>query len=325
MMKKIQKTTELDGIKNKYLHEKTFDNFNQIFVDIETTGLSRSDDIIFLIGTMIIKNKKLILTQWFCEKRSDERKILMNFINNIDKNSHIITYNGNSFDIGFLNARLSKYNLPILDDKNLYTDMYTWAKLIDFEGIENKRLKTIEEHLNIHRIDGLDGPRLIRSYKLYWDSKDENILSNILLHNYEDVFNLYELWVLESMLDEDSKNWLSVTSSINQKFLYKFKLTDAQLYIIGIYDNSLIEKDIEIYKGNYLRFKGRYFEIKLNILTENFQISNKSKKAYLLNKYTIKNDLNLTIENSKALIKIENEIKTSNLEDLIENILKITI
>lgn len=324
-MKKIQKSTKLDGIKIKYFDTYFDENFNNIFVDIETTGVNRNDDIVFLIGTMVIKNSKLIMTQWFCDKKSDERKILMNFINNIHENSHIITFNGNTFDIPFLNSRLKKYNLPLLDDKHIYTDIYTWVKSIHFDGIENKKLKTIVDYMDIHRIDNINSPELKRSYQKYIETKNIETLENILLHNYEDVYNLYELWVVNEYMDIALRSWLTPRISKNKNFIYKFKIIENQLYIIGIFNESTTSRYVEIYKGNYIKIKNKYFETKINLLETIIKINTNTVNAKILNIHTIKDDFNLVLSSKNSAIKLDNSIQVSNIEELITRIINIKI
>ena len=67
--------------KNNYPSE-ILSNFkpNDLFFDIETTGLSRSNHSIYIIGCMYLENNTLVITQYFSESIDDEINVLRAFV-----------------------------------------------------------------------------------------------------------------------------------------------------------------------------------------------------------------------------------------------------
>ena len=53
-----------------------------IFFDIETTGLSADNSMCWLIGTLVLQDDSLILTQYFADSPSDEKELMEQFFRN---------------------------------------------------------------------------------------------------------------------------------------------------------------------------------------------------------------------------------------------------
>ena len=91
---------------NHNLNVSDYLNGNSCFIDIETTGLSRSKNMIYLIGLLYFDftQNAWVLNQYFANNMDKEGALLKEFISNISKFDHIITYNGNSFDLPFIES-----------------------------------------------------------------------------------------------------------------------------------------------------------------------------------------------------------------------------
>ena len=76
---------------------------NTIFFDIETTGLSSKNSMIYLLGYIIFNGENWELNQLFCEKAEDEIALILTF-NKVLKRGNVLNlvhYNGDSFDSTF--------------------------------------------------------------------------------------------------------------------------------------------------------------------------------------------------------------------------------
>ncbi len=168
-----------------------------LFVDIETTGLSRAKHPIYLIGTAApCGDGAYELCQFFAETRAQEPEILSAFHTYLSDGAYrrIITFNGNRFDLPYLSARAEKYGIPLALDALASFDIYkelTARK--DFFQLQNYRQKTVEQFLGIARADMCDGGELIPVYLGYEKQPDAHALQLLKLHNYEDVLGMTEL------------------------------------------------------------------------------------------------------------------------------------
>ncbi len=167
-----------------------------LFLDIETTGLSRHKNTIYLIGYAYITDGRLTLQQLFAAHPSEERELLSTFFHFL-KNSgtkRILTFNGASFDLPFLLARADHYGLSLSLDDYKQLDIYKECrKRKSMLSLPGCRQKDIEAFLGIQRDDLYDGGALIRIYEHYTKQPSQEAFSLLHLHNYEDVLHLYRL------------------------------------------------------------------------------------------------------------------------------------
>lgn len=187
-MKIITKQYDTQNDIGEYFPNTPLENI--LFFDIETTGFSSQYNYIYLIGAASVDNNKIMLTQFFAEHPDEEKELLQQFLQYIELYSLFVNFNGEGFDIPFIQQRLSKYNLyeSKINKENSF-DILSWIKankktfnLIDY------KLKTIERYLGIYREDLYSGGELIKQYYQYIKSKDPALEYNLLLHNGEDVY-----------------------------------------------------------------------------------------------------------------------------------------
>ncbi len=162
---------------------------NCIYLDIETTGLSKKRDRIYLIGLAKCSG----ITQFFAESLDEESLILQELLSSIEGCDAIYTYNGTSFDLPFLNTRLKANNLPSMPDIK-HTDLYISARnLKPVLRSDSIKQRDIEKIMGIESEDTSDGAMTVKDYFMYLAVKDEDALKRILLHNYCDLTGLTAL------------------------------------------------------------------------------------------------------------------------------------
>ena len=204
-----------------------------IFFDIETTGLSAGNSMCWLIGTLVLQDDSLILTQYFADSPSDEKELMEQFLGTLSATSCLVHFNGTRFDIPFLQERAAL----------LECDAQLAAKLTDCDSIDifkmiksydsllhltNYKQKTIESFLNFPRTDKLDGKKLIALYKSYVLSKDTDSERLLLLHNSDDLAGLHEICAVLAygqLYDTDLKkdsvdSFKKVFENISMEFNY---------------------------------------------------------------------------------------------------------
>ncbi len=164
------------------------------FVDIETTGLSPKNSDIYLIGVSYYDDGNWHVCQFFAEDSTQEIEILKAFCSFIKDFKIAIHFNGDRFDIPFLQNKIEKYELPDpfvgMSSLDIYKEVKGYKKQL---GLPDCKQKTIELYLGIQREDKYDGGKLIPVYKEYSETRDSNKLKLLMLHNFEDVKGMLDL------------------------------------------------------------------------------------------------------------------------------------
>lgn len=162
-----------------------------LFLDIETTGLSPRDSFVYLIGVSCLKDGIWQATQWFAETPEQEPEILAAFLSFVKEFQTLIHFNGNQFDLPFLEARSKLHSLDCDFSHFQGIDLYkriTPCK--NFLRLPNCRQKTIEEFLRIQREDTYQGGELISLYADCITRNEDELLRPLLLHNRDDIKGL---------------------------------------------------------------------------------------------------------------------------------------
>ncbi len=190
------------SINIKYKLENLAEPSSVIFLDIETTGLSPVNSQVFMIGTACLKDGRLYIRQFFAESTSREKEILQAFSEYLGSFDTIITFNGNRFDIPFLEKRAFSYGIDMeFSEKNgidIYKRIQPYKKIL---GLPDMKQKTLENFLHIRRTDKKSGRELIALYGNYIAARNDYCLDLLLQHNYDDIRGLAGLLPLLSYPD----------------------------------------------------------------------------------------------------------------------------
>lgn len=300
---------------------------NTCFIDIETTGLSRKYNIIYLIGILYLEDDKWYLLQIFADKADEEEKLLRYFVNIISKYSQIITYNGESFDIPFINYRLEKYGIAhrIAEDTSL--DLYRLVKRNrDFLDLEDLKLKSLERYLGIYRDDIYSGKDCIDFYLEYSRTGDVELAERVLKHNFDDLFYMLDI--------------IKIISILNEKKTLKIHFNDFEMSLL-LHDSNI--------KGDLFKLRGSikseknikliYFDnsYKLSFMDDNtFELVLEIHEGFVSPNtkgiYIDKNDLNLSrdlcdaslykLADNIILLKVEKDYCITNIMKVLEDIVK---
>ncbi|MBS4534187.1 ribonuclease H-like domain-containing protein [Clostridium sp. D2Q-14] len=180
-------------------------NKSYCFFDIETTGFSRYKDRTILIGVLYPTNNGIKIIQLFANELKDEKELLTKFIGIISKFDILISFNGNVFDIPFLNKRFKYNNLKYsIDNKKNIDLLKVVKKYKNLLNLDNCKLKSIEKYLGIYRKDTISGKESINYYYNYVSTKDEQLKKIILNHNYDDIYYLPKILRIYDLIEEKS-------------------------------------------------------------------------------------------------------------------------
>lgn len=178
-----------------------FSEFNPIFYDIETTGLSHSSSFLYLIGAICYENENWQFYQWFGENSSEEAQILEAFFDFLSNFTCTIQYNGNRFDQPYLEKKYASYHLenPFahLNSLDLYRELKILQPLLKLPRMKQPDLETF---LELPGRTWCDGGECIRHYKTYCKTRESSLSDIILGHNQEDMMGLGKIFSMLSYL-----------------------------------------------------------------------------------------------------------------------------
>ncbi len=170
-----------------------------LFIDIETTGFSRENNAIYLIGCGIPEGNRLRIVQFFAD-RGDEAELLDAFFRFLDPYRLLIHFNGKNFDLPFIRARAERYGIRAAfpEDLDIYQEARKLRGLLALPGLKQK---DIERFLGIRREDKMGGGELIGVYQDFLHDRDGEKRRLLLLHNADDVAGMPEILPILSYRD----------------------------------------------------------------------------------------------------------------------------
>ena len=157
---------------------RLYDFFKEdaVFLDIETTGLNRSNDDITVFGLYDGTNTKIMIKGINFDYNSLKKEL--------QKYKLIVTFNGASFDLPFIEKRYPNLipKVPNFDVKSL----------TDKLGLKGG-LKNIEKSLGIKRsniVEKFYGGDALTLWKMYRATGDDYYLNLLVEYNEYDIVNL---------------------------------------------------------------------------------------------------------------------------------------
>lgn len=283
---------------------------NEIILDIETTGLDSSSDQLVLLGIIAYENEKCYIKQYFAEDNQEEKRLLEIYLNLVmDKT--IINFNGDIFDIPFLNNRLVANELfPVFPDSyDILKEISSKRKFFVFESM---KLIDLEKKIGIFR----DDPS---RYKVISKLTDDIIKRDkpkpIMIHNENDLIATEKLANISDYFNEElsinlSNNKITLNSSWINNDIAKFVLT-SESSIANSYFNG----------PNYeLRIEEDKIDINLQVLYGMFDENTKGFVA--LNTFNLSNKTNLNVDPKLFVIKENYTYNYKNILNLSKKIIE---
>ncbi|RKD32710.1 ribonuclease H-like domain-containing protein [Thermohalobacter berrensis] len=318
-----------------YIPESLIEKFNNkkfCFFDIETTGLKRSSNKIILIGLLYNKDNYTVIKQFFADNLSEEKDILASFIEEALNFDIFITYNGNTFDIPFINERCDKYGYDFKISKEKSLDLLKIVrKNKDLLNLQNCKLKSVELSLGIKREDKISGKESIKMYFDYIKNKNSNLKEIILKHNYDDIYYLPK--ILKVFDHIENQNKLLIPIHVNLKKvklelnLSNLKFNNEMISIKG--HTNCFDFPEQIYYGsNYmLEWKPKIGDLQLKLQTYKGKLSN-GKKCFYINKEDYDFNIscydksNYNVPDKIILVKEGKNLVINNIKNLVSEIVK---
>jgi uncharacterized protein YprB with RNaseH-like and TPR domain len=161
-------------------------------IDIETMGLFSRP--IILLGVAHPCEGRLKVNQYLVREVSEENVALKAFTEELEHYSAIISFNGRTFDIPFIEQRLNYYGLNKNIDK-AHFDLLHFIRRAWRHTVPNCRLPTVEECiLGLRRENEVPGALVPEFYREYLETGNVGTLVAIINHNRQDVVSLAQLF-----------------------------------------------------------------------------------------------------------------------------------
>jgi uncharacterized protein YprB with RNaseH-like and TPR domain len=169
--------------------EIPFDRGSICFLDIETTGLSPTT-YLFLIGLMFWEKRRFVAELVFARNYAEEPAVLKYVRDALSRFGVVVTYNGDRFDLPFIETRLAATRIGPLDPIASVDLLYAARRV--YRGVlPNCRLGTVERHIRgIERSGDIPGRYIPEAYHDYVRSGDARAMKNVLYHNRMDLFTM---------------------------------------------------------------------------------------------------------------------------------------
>jgi uncharacterized protein YprB with RNaseH-like and TPR domain len=165
-----------------------------VYFDTETTGLSTgAGTVIFLAGVARVEGARVTVRQYLLPDYPYEPALLRALAADLASARRMVTYNGRSFDLPMLAARLTVHGLfreqatiPAAHD-----DLLPDARRLFRRPLGGARLADVERGvLGVRRVSDCPGSEVPARYFGYLQGGSPDVLAEVLDHNYQDVVSL---------------------------------------------------------------------------------------------------------------------------------------
>ena len=165
-----------------------------LFLDTETTGLgSGAGNVPFLIGLGFYEGGTFIVRQLLARHAGEEAAMLAYVQELLPRFSHIVTYNGRTFDWPVLQSRFVLNRLAF-DDVYAQLDLLYISRSLWRYSLESCRLGHVEEKkLGVVREADIPGSLAPVVYFQYLAEGDVEVLEGVFRHNELDILTLATL------------------------------------------------------------------------------------------------------------------------------------
>ena len=150
----------------------------EAYLDIETTGLSRGDSPVTVIGIHRCNGDDTDFIQLVGKDISAQS--ILKALSGVEV---IYTYNGSRFDLPFIHSRLGINLAETFAHHDLMYDCWRCNLYGGFKGVERQLGMQ-------HKLTEVNGYEAVRLWWRYVESFDLDALNTLLEYNKEDVLNL---------------------------------------------------------------------------------------------------------------------------------------
>ncbi|MEC0249433.1 ribonuclease H-like domain-containing protein, partial [Paenibacillus chitinolyticus] len=179
-----------------------------LFFDTETTGLGvGAGNVAFLVGIGYYEAGGFVVEQLFIRHPAEERAMLAYLEEKMERFTHVVSYNGRTFDWPILQNRFILNRMRPDIDRLLHLDLLHPSRSLWKHSMPSVRLGKVEEaQLGYAREDDVSGAFAPELYVLYLAEGNTDVLRGVFVHNERDIVSLAALSALITryLADEES-------------------------------------------------------------------------------------------------------------------------
>lgn len=167
---------------------------NFVFVDTETTGLAGgTGTYAFLVGIGYFQDAQFVLRQYLMEDYHQELAMLQALSADLAQFSHLVTFNGKSFDWPLLMSRFIFHRMRDICEP-VQVDLLHPARRYYKRRLTSCSLGSLEgEVLGFYRENDISGAEVPSLFFRYLEERDGQVLLPVLQHNHWDILSLVSL------------------------------------------------------------------------------------------------------------------------------------
>jgi uncharacterized protein YprB with RNaseH-like and TPR domain len=168
------------------------EHHRMLFIDTETTGLGiGTGNVPFMIGFGYYLSDALVVEQCFIRNPSEELAMLVYLQEKLHEFTHLVTYNGKTFDWPIVKNRYVLNRLKLEDRHLEHIDLLYPSRSLWKHTLSTCRLGTVEqERLGIARHEDVPGSMAPALYFQYLACKDVEVIRGVFEHNEVDILTL---------------------------------------------------------------------------------------------------------------------------------------
>ena len=285
-------------------------NKDEIILDIETTGLDSKRDQLVLLGFIGYENDKCYIIQYFAEDNSEEKRLLEIYLMMIEAKK-VITYNGDKFDIPFLNMRLDYHKLlPVFPETlDIYKLISRHRKYFVFESM---KLMDIEKSIGIFRNDP---SRYKVISKLTEDIQKRDRPKPIMIHNENDIIATEKLANIGDYFKRELSKKIKNTTMTIKSIWINNDICQIKL--------ESIEKLAESYfQANNYELKTLENEVEINIQVLYGRFDGENSGHVALNIFELENQSQMSVDPNLLIIRENYLYNYKNILNLSKKIIE---
>jgi len=174
------------------LHASGFHTPGQLlFVDLETLGLFSSP--IIIIGVAEAVDETLTVRQYVSRNVGEEPAALAALLSHVNSSTALVTFNGRTFDVPFLEQRLAYYRIHG-NLQRTHFDMLPFARR-RWRGLTpDFKLASLEKHVIGGRQSDIPSALVPEFYETYLRTRNAGPLLAIIDHNRQDLIALAHIF-----------------------------------------------------------------------------------------------------------------------------------
>lgn len=250
-------------IKQELPASNNFSSPFHCFLDLETTGLSKNNDLIICFGVAYIKEEILYIEQYVLEHKSEEKDLLEQLKKILPTFQKIYTYGGKHFEWPFIIERLKAYEID--------TSFLSALHLIDLKQPKESR-SAIEARIGFKRNQTTTGKELAKLSRLYLHEPNKTYETLILEHNKEELLSIQAIFNFIHFLNNLSPRQLSTYAFLEDSV--SFTLIPNKSYHLSFsFSQENIECNFDSLKGIVtLSLKAHYLLLKTYLPPQDYYL-----------------------------------------------------